>query len=211
MTGILTTVVAPLSTRLTTRANVKLDLKISGSADDDYIDLLIDRASSMIQPQIGRSLGSQTVTETYRAVATSGRPLILSLFPVSAVASVVEGGVTLAVADFEKDNSTGFLWRLSADDRTSWCQTPVVVTYTAGWRLPNDAPIAGVVDLPFDIQDIALGLVRQAWFARGSDPTIRSEEAPGLGRVVYQTTGASAMTLDDASAERLRSYRSVVI
>lgn len=211
MTGVLTTVVAPLSTRLTTRANVKLDLKISGSADDDYIDLLIDRASSMIQPQIGRPLGSQTVLETYRAVAASGKPLILSLFPVSAVASVTESGVALAADAFERDDRSGLLWRLSSGSRASWCSTPVAVSYTAGWRLPNDAPVAGIADLPFDIQDIALGLVRQAWFARGGDPTIRSEEAPGLGRIVYQTTGASAMALDDASAERLRSYRTVVI
>jgi len=211
MPGLLTVLVPPASTQLTTRANAKADLALTGSADDAYIDLLNDRASAAIVAHCGRGFGALAVAESFRPrCANFAAPLILAVTPVSTISTITEDGTALAAgADFELDPAAGLVWRLSGTARCRWRADSVVVSYAAGYQLPNDSPMAGVPALPMAVQDAALALIRAAYHARGANPAIRAEQAEGAGQITYGTLGAAPMAIGPELARQLASYRAV--
>lgn len=222
MSGIVTVTAAAATSQLTTLTNAKGDLGVTGSADDSFIGRLIDRASGLIARHCGRTLGLETVAEVFRhgytgpgsvypLVAPYGTPIgqraapvVLSRRPVVAVSGVTDSaGATVDPTYYELDPAAGLLWRLSGTNRIPWAFSLLTVTYQAGWKLPNDA----AANMPADLEDACLSLVRQAYFSRGSDPSIAMELQEGVGRVNYQPGASPAtMAIDDSLAAQLAPF-----
>lgn len=101
---------------------------------DPVVTMLIADATSLIESELGRpaeTAGSRV--ETFDGGFWS---LFLTAWPVTAVASVVEDGVTLTVTTDYKWSASGKLIRVSGGYQTWWKTTKpdsIVVTFTGGY------------------------------------------------------------------------------
>lgn len=187
----LTVITPAASQQLTTLAAVKTELKVSGTADDDWLSEVIDRASATIRRWCGRTFALETVRETFRLSALT-ETLSLSRWPVVSIVSVSETGNTLTSGDYETDDDVGFVYRLTgSDNRRHWPAGKIVVDYSAGYILPG----AAGATLPEDVERATMLLVKAEWFARTRDPLVKSEGIDGVGTTTYWVGGAG----DDAA------------
>ncbi|MEI7606866.1 MAG: hypothetical protein WCJ64_05740 [Rhodospirillaceae bacterium] len=154
--------------------------------DPQYVVALIAAASSAIVNWLGQPLAAATYLEVVRLSALGGYTrrskdtLALSRWPVSAITSIFEGSTALvAGVDFEADLDRGFVYRLDgADSRRSWTAPKISVAYSAGYTLPIGSEAAG--NLPAEITRACALLVRDCFFARARDVSIRSVAPDGL-------------------------------
>jgi uncharacterized phiE125 gp8 family phage protein len=193
---------------LTTLADVKAALNISGTTDDTFLTASIERASAAVESYCNRTFGTRTETQTFR-LDRSRQRLILKAVPVTSITSVTEAGTTLTTADYELDASAGFLDRLDGSDKLStWAASKIVVTYVAGYVLPG---ASGTVTLPADVQACTIDLVARAYHARGRDPQLRSEKILDVIDQSWTATDSVSTKggLPIDIAERLDAYRLV--
>lgn len=220
MPGLLTETVPAATTALTTLALVKADLSITDTSQDAALTSLIDRASSVISTHCGgRVFGLRTLSETFRfnrnsVAAMVGwpyperpqsvlRPPIITSLPAATLTSVTEDGAVLVRdTDFEIDQAAGLVWRLRGNFRSWWTANVVTIVYTSGWKLPNDASR----DMPADLEDHCLSLVRSAYFGQGSDPNVSLDITQDVGRVQYWNRSTSYMIVDEGMAAALSRY-----
>lgn len=199
---------------LTTLEAVKAALDISSTAEDTFLGTLITRASAAITRYIGvaaandgsRRLGRETLVETFRPQSCLGA-LVLSRHPVSDIASVSEAGTALETGDYELAGR--LLRRLTDEDELSqWAAAKIVVTYTAGWVLPGTAGR----DLPEDIEDAAIRLIKAARSARTRDPLVKAEDVPGVLRTDYWVGSVGDVaSLPPDVADILDGYRTLAV
>lgn len=209
MPGIVTVTVPAASTRLTMLATAQADL---GTTSD--VSGLIDRASSTIATHCGRAFGLQTVSEMFRRharLAASSelhrmhrdpKPLNLQYDAQSIVSVTEDTNALTAGTDFEADNAAGLLWRLYGDSRKEWYGRVTTVVYTTGWNLPND----GSPNMPGDLEDACLTLVRSAFYGQGRNPNVAMDLTEGVGRVQYWDRSISSMVIDEAMSAALNPY-----
>lgn len=207
-------VVTPASVAsLTTLATVKSELSITDSGLDAQLQNLIDRASAVVARACGgRVFGQETVSETWRdarqhwysrGMTRYGAPLILTRAPVSSGYTVTEQGTALVDGtDFEVDTAAGLVWRLSGGCRTDWCLRPLVIAYTAGWLLPGQVGR----NLPADIEDVCLELVRRGYHGATRDSSVVMDLTEGVGRIQYAPNAGAPMAVDDELLQRLAPY-----
>ena len=163
--------------RLCTLAAVKQQLAITVSTYDAALTALIDAASAAIARYCDRgALAQETVTEEWRNVYQE-TPLITERRPITDVESVVVDGTTLAEADYQVDAASGHLWRLADDERVWWSARKVVVTYTAGFLVPDQEGAT----LPLEISQAAVITVAAWRKAENRDPLLRSDTTEGVG------------------------------
>lgn len=216
--SILTLVGDPVPQILTTLYAVRRELGVSDAASDDFINDEIPRASTAICNACGRKLIAQNYSEQWRRNAFSPftsvgvflpglDALRLRQYPAT-ITGIVENGVTLdPAADFESDPSSGMVWRLANDCRVRWTAAKIVVTYTGGYDSTNADHAADLSVL----ERAAISMIKLNYFARGRDPSLRSENVlSGL----YAYTLFDPATPDGAGpyadAERwLAPYRKV--
>lgn len=204
----LTVITPAASRRLTTVPAVREELGFeAGIPTDDVILGLIDAATSTIESFCNRVFARETVLETLRPERQLRR-MVLERFPVTTVASIVENDETLAPADYELNPSYGIVLRLHGDRLDSWCTGKILITYTAGWLVPDQVS----TDLPKDIERAALRLVGAYWSTRSrADSLVKREDVQGIGSVEYWMPG-QRNALPDPEAEQLLSpYRRLVI
>lgn len=212
------TVITPSSfTRLTTIDAARDECGLTDSDSDHMLFRLIDRASALIASYLGRPLGVTTAEEVFWApidrrytlhdfayTQTEPRPKILRLSPVNSVVSVIENGTTLIAGD-DYIVDAGLLTRVASTVQGDWYRD-VVVRYTAGWFLPEEASPT----LPGDIEAACLALIRSGWFGRTRDPSIIMETTEGVGSVRYQGGGGIGgspwLGLDSSLKEALSPY-----
>lgn len=185
MPSTLTIVTPSSSTTLATRAYVKGELGITDSSEDARIDAYIRQASDAIVGAINVDIAKATVAEMFRRTRRSGLcgagmwpskddKLVLARMPVVSVSSVVEDGTTLDSSEYELESADlGLLLRLREGYVSRWSASNIVVTYTAGYDLPNSAPAL--------LQRACALLVSQYKANASRDPTLRSESVDGLG------------------------------
>lgn len=185
MRSILTVTTAATVTKLTTLERVKLELKIENNASNTILNAKIDEASDDIGAALGFSVPSEAVSETFWHEAQDSLPeyLTLNRYPVSAVASVTVDDVAIDSTLYRLDAKTGLLYRLDASGYPcGWCFCKsIVIAYTGGYVLPG----ANGRDLPFGIEGGCIDLVQSFWQGRGRDPSVKSEEIPGVRTVQY--------------------------
>ena len=150
-TRVITVTTPPAPSILCPLATVKRNWSITTPDDDDFLSWLIAAVSQEVEAYCGRSFGRQSVSEViYLAsddypwqVPAGVHPLQLSLYPVTAVASVVVGAaaanpVTLdPAADFVVVGPVGHLIRLDQlGNARIWSAVPTTVAYSAGYVFP---------------------------------------------------------------------------
>lgn len=168
--------------RLTVLSAVKAELAVTSDADDMFLSALIQQVSEAIRAWCGRTFAQETVSETIYQNGTAGS-LLLSRWPVASISSVTAAGNSVGPDGYDIDAASGLLHRITTSGfRSAWAPGRVVVTYVAGYTLPDsgDGPT-----LPADIERAAIVLVRNAYTARGRDPLRRSEDADGIAAVTY--------------------------
>jgi hypothetical protein len=232
MPGLVAIVTPPLSAQLATLAHAKEELGVTTTADDSYIANLINRASQVIVNYCSRPFGMLTQTETFRFSGVAGtspaswsvapygtpldstfRPLISAAYPLwKTGATATENGAVLTLdTDFEIDTDAGLFFRLRGGLRSWWGVPKVVLSYRAGWVLPNDTPVSGVDPLPLDVEAACLSLVTAGYTARGRDPSVQMEITEGVGRTAYHPArGTGNMVIDSNLAQILDPYQNVV-
>jgi hypothetical protein len=174
------TVVTPASTQdLTTLANVKAEIGITGTAEDTNINLWIDQASSVIAGECNRVFGQETVLESCGVGAPIGMQwpeyerIVLTRNPVASITTLVEDGNTLVSGtDYEVDKDSGIITRLIGDFERRWWFRTLAVTYVAGYQLLGTLPEA--------IERACISLVKQFRYAAQRDPLLKSEDIPGV-------------------------------
>lgn len=163
---------AALSTSLTTLQAVKDELQITDTSEDDYLTRQIALASAAVCSYLGIvmaddgtvTLGRETLIQTFTP-PTSGPVLSMLRRPIVSVTSLSEDGSTIEAEKYSFDY--GNIKRIGA----SWSRVEYVVEYVAGWLLPEDSGR----NLPVEIEDAAISLIKASRFSRSRDPLLRSE------------------------------------
>jgi hypothetical protein len=219
----LTVSTAATNRLLTSLARVKQALGIADTENDTLISELITRASDEIVSYLrmpyaddgsAPTLARETFVETLRSVHGGSHELFLTRRPIVSVTSVVEDGATLtADTDFQVNRRLGGLLRMVSDDYEAWSADKVVVTYQAGYLLPN----SDSRDLPYDIEEAAIYTISARLSdlnATVGDPEIRSESLEGAYSATYQTSGATSFGsggLPTRARALLASHRNIMI
>lgn len=176
-----TTVTTPASTYdLTVLATVRGELGLTDHTEDENLALWIKQASGVISKYCNRVFAQETLSDTFRLKwREREESLVLSRFPVSSIAEVLENDATLDQdSDYELSPLSGALTRLRSDRPWHWYYGKVVVTYTAGYKT--------VSDLPFEIQRAAGLLVKSYREMVHREAFLRSEDVAGIGSKSYQ-------------------------
>ncbi len=186
MNSIVTVTTASDTYDLTTVDRVKRELDITDNSSDDILTDLVHEESASFADLVDRVLASETVTERFnrrRGDRQYMDSLSLSRFPVTSIISVIENDDTaLAPSLYEVDEDTGALYRLSTIDpgfRTRWSVSRVTVAYTGGYTLLDT--------LPRKIEQAVLTMIKNRWFARGRDPSVKSRMIVDVGTWTYNT------------------------
>lgn len=161
---------------LTTLDRMKLMLGLSDIEDErtnEIVTLLINKASSWIERQIGRHLGKRSYRQFYDA---DGQQELVTLeYPIVSVEYVKEDGkeVDPKSYDYVQTAEIGVIYRdegwLKAGYRRGLAYDVVAtkrvieVSYTAGYVLPKDATDDDPQTLPADLEGLLWDMVSQAY------------------------------------------------
>lgn len=181
--------------RLTTAANVRAMIG-SPAGDDTKLESIIDRVSGdaatfcKLARDVAGALptfGSEALRATWqKASATRRTRLILPWrTPVTAITSIVEDGVALAVGTDYKLVGGSMIERLSDDTPICWSCGKIVVLYTAGWSLP-----AGV---PPTLEGKVIEQVKTVYMCADRDHAIRSETINDVYAAQYAVPGGDSI------------------
>lgn len=212
MKSVLTVITPANSVDLTILANVKSELDLTTTAEDVDLETWIDQASAMITAACNRTFGKETVAESFRARCSLGgqwptyRKIILERIPVTSITSVVEDGTTLTRdVDYECDNETGIMTRLSGDYESYWSFRTLVVTYAGGYDLLGT--------LPLPIERATITMVKQFRSASKRDPLLKAEEIPGVLSQTFWVggTGDKSNGIPHDVETMIAPYRNIAI
>jgi len=183
--------------RLTTKEKVKAELGETTTTYDALIDGYIDQVSdgaaqvANLEPDSAGSFptfGKETLRATWSENSCArGETLLIPWRPKIAVTTVVENGITLVVGtDYRVENGWA-LRRLCNGLSIPWLSCyAVVVTFDAGWELPDGVPPG--------LEARVLEQVRLMLATRDRDPTLRSENSPGIWAGSYAVAGGDTIS-----------------
>lgn len=179
--------------------DAKIELGITGTTEDAAISARIIRASKIIAEECGRRFALADAEETFvferLERARPRQALPLSLYPIVEIISVDIDGLPLEDTEYEFEANSGLIWMVDG----CW-HGRVVVTYSGGYDLPDEAPGA--------LQQACIELVRQY---RSSGTTFNGVSVQGSGireidhgdtRVVFDI-GSTSMTTSSSSRSAL--------
>lgn len=161
---------------LTTLDRMKLMLSLDDETDErtcTLIELLINKASSWVEQQVGRPLGKNTYREFYEA--DGQQELVTLKYPIISVDYVKEAGrlVPPELYDYGQTANIGVIYRddgwLRAGYRRGLAndiietKRNIEVRYTAGYVLPKDATDEEPQTLPADLEGLVWDMVSQAY------------------------------------------------
>lgn len=161
---------------LTTLDRMKLMLDLDDETDERtcvLVELLINKASSWVERQVGRHLGKSTYREFYDA---DGQQALVTLeFPIISVDYVKEAGVLVhpELYDYAQTANIGVIYRDDGWLRAGYrrglsndiieTKRNIEVRYTAGYVLPKDATDEDPQTLPADLEGLVWDMVSQAY------------------------------------------------
>jgi hypothetical protein len=184
--------------------DLKLALGIEGTAEDAQLQAMITFQSRIIAEYCNRRFGLAEAQETFTfdrgEVMPTRQALTLSLYPVAEVIEVSTG------ANYEFDPATGRVWLASdywnwRDAIGYWNRPPVLVNYSGGYDLPEQAPAR--------LQKAVIEAVYEGRTSGARDPSIR-EVQHGDTRISYFTSSTSSASSGFLSApviDLIRPYR----
>lgn len=178
---------AALSRALVDATDVFDEMGVTSPTDEQTakMEAAILQASGLFDRFLDRVLAEEDVTDHFRQ--PRGEVLRLSRYPVVEILEVIEDGSTLVPDDdYELDEATGQLWRLSDGDRIWWSDAgAITVQYVGGYSLPDD--------LPADLQRAAIEQSKASYMAGSRDPTLRSFSVPDVYQATYSVGGGDSM------------------
>jgi len=195
---------AAISHALVDAATVFAELGIASptSAQTQQMETVIDQVSTLIDSFLDRTLAEEDVTDYFSA--PTGDVLRLSHYPVFEILEVIEGTTALTPDDWELDEVTGQLWRLSSGAQVCWSSSGTTrVSYVGGYILPNA--------LPADIQRAAIDQIKAQYMGGGRDPAARSVNVPDVAAVVFSGADSLADGLLPQVEGALKHYRRVIV
>lgn len=184
----LTVTTPAVKTRLCKPADVQAELGTATS-----VDSFVDQATDIIRRYCDREFGQATYRETIAGHGDSF--LMVSRVPLISVAQVLDEGGG-AIVDYNvEDPDAGLLQREAGwltGELVGWNIAPYftpqrsfprfTVDYTAGWKLPEDAPpVDPERALPGDLQRACIELAKLLYRQRGSDRSVQSKRVGDLG------------------------------
>lgn len=161
---------------LTTLDRMKLMLSLDGETDErtcTLVELLINKASSWVEQQVGRPLGKNTYREFYEA--DGQQELVTLKYPIVSVDYVKEAGrlVPPERYDYGQTANIGVIYRDDGWLRDGYrrglandiieTKRNIEVCYTAGYVLPKDATDEEPQTLPADLEGLVWDMVSQAY------------------------------------------------
>ena len=161
---------------LTTLDRMKLMLSLDDETDErtcTLVELLVNKASSWVEQQVGRPLGKNTYREFYEA--DGQQELVTLKYPIISVDYVKEAGrlVPPERYDYGQTANIGVIYRddgwLRAGYRRGLAndiietKRNIEVCYTAGYVLPKDATDEEHQTLPADLEGLVWDMVSQAY------------------------------------------------
>ena len=161
---------------LTTLDRMKLMLSLDDETDErtcTLVELLINKASSWVEQQVGRPLGKNTYREFYEA--DGQQELVTLKYPIISVDYVKEAGrlVPPERYDYGQTANIGVIYRddgwLRAGYRRGLAndiietKRNIEVCYTAGYVLPKDATEEEPQTLPADLEGLVWDMVSQTY------------------------------------------------
>lgn len=133
---------------LTSLANLKSWVQVTGVNDDTMLERLISAASAFIQQWLSRTLALATYTETYDGRGT--RRAALNNFPIVSVSTLVVNGVAIPVAA-GPPWSNGYVFDQLSISLYGYC-------FSAGFGNVQVSYSAGYSATPLDIEQACLEL-----------------------------------------------------
>lgn len=161
---------------LTTLDRMKIMLSLDDETDErtcTLVELLVNKASSWVEQQVGRPLGKNTYREFYEA--DGQQELVTLKYPIISVDYVKEAGrlVPPELYDYGQTANIGVIYRddgwLRAGYRRGLAndiietKRNIEVRYTAGYVLPKDATDEEPQTLPADLEGLVWDMVSQAY------------------------------------------------
>ena len=161
---------------LTTLDRMKLMLSLDDETDErtcTLVELLINKASSWVEQQVGRPLGKNTYREFYEA--DGQQELVTLKYPIVSVDYVKEAGrlVPPERYDYGQTANIGVIYRDDGWLRDGYrrglandiieTKRNIEVCYTAGYVLPKDATDEEPQTLPADLEGLVWDMVSQAY------------------------------------------------
>lgn len=161
---------------LTTLERMKLMLGLSDIEDektDMIVEMLVNRASSWIERQIGRHLGKKTYLQWYDA--DGQQELVTEEYPIISVEYVKQEGalVNPRSYDYSQTGDIGVIYRDEGWLKAGWrrglandivaSKRIIEVKYTAGYVLPKDATEDEPQTLPADLEGLLWDIVSQTY------------------------------------------------
>lgn len=179
---------------------LKLELGISGTTEDDLNLARIDRQSRLIAEQCERRFAFGTAIETFIfetcEQTRDGGGLPLRLYPIGEISSVTADGAELGDSDFFFEDENGLLFRSNSG---RWSGT-VVVTYSGGYQLPDDAPAR--------LAQACIEAVRAKRFSATRDPGVRDVSHGDASVSYFQEASASGESgLPQIVLDLIKPYR----
>lgn len=183
--------VAAAQTDLTTIARVKSVLGIADTSEDAYFAILIPQVSAFVCDHLNvataedgtKTLGRETLVETF--MLREKRPLLqLARAPIVSITSILEDDSDTALVDggdYQVTKSSGFLRRMSIGSPGLWAARQIIVTYVAGWLLPDSASR----NLPQPIEAAVFDLIKNERDVRTRSAHVKVEDIPDVRRVEY--------------------------
>jgi hypothetical protein len=206
---ITTVTVAATNFDLTTLDDVRTDLNITGTDEDDFLERAITKSSAAIASYCNRVFPVQTYQDLIRPTRDSypffpphgGQPIMVVKTPLVTVTSITENDVILVSGtDFEKDIETGAIYRLDGSGhRSSWPSQKVVIVYTAGYST-----------IPADVEDACVRMVRNARTIHKRPSGLKAVDIPGVARQEFWVS-ADGGNLTQDIMDILSSYRIPVL
>lgn len=116
--------------------------------------------------------------------------------PITAIA-VTEADVDLVQDTDFRLLGSGVVERLNGGTYCGWSTGAIVVDYTAGWIATPADPSYDESEgepMPPDLVALIADQIRLAYFQRSTDPTLRSEDVPGIWSGSYNVAGGDAIS-----------------
>ncbi len=198
---------AASETDLTAKAAFKVEMVISGSGDDDFINTLIAQASDAIRKYCGRKFERETITETLPG--SGNTRLWLTRTPISSITSVTVNDSTVATDEYTiEDAEAGLLlrhddgsppapkvwalpgmlsWGLSRAPIRESGSNNITIVYVSGYLLPAEDNR----DLPEDIERACIDTVKALYQGRKDSGRIKSQKIGDAAETINLDTGLS--------------------
>lgn len=215
---------------LTTLAEVKTELMISGSSEDSYLERLIESASARIAGYCNRAFYWEA--DIAEAVAGYGHNnLIVLRAPIVSISSITYSDSAVDADNYSVGDAEGGLiyrkdgWSWTASYRVSASpekfpgseNKSYEVIYSGGYVTQNQVDLDGSLTrtLPYDLEDACIEFVTSRYSARGRDRNLTSEKI-GAASETYAQSSSSDVSgtgkgIPDSIKGTLNVYRRAIL